>query len=198
MTGAVTLSGAVMTHPRRIEFAQTLLSTTPTGLLRLVADPDPTGPPTALRTAMRAWSEYPSTATHHLVLQDDVVLCRDFFHHARTAIAAAPDAAIAFYAHWNSRNAAAVRLGALTGARWVRATGEYTPTIALALPVEIASGFAGYARRHGDTWPDDVVMSRYLGFLGVPTYLSVPNLVDHANLPSVMRNDYHGPRQAAC
>ena len=45
-----------------------------------------------------------------------------------------PHAALALFAFWNSRNGAAVRLGALAGARWVPGAGEYTPVAALLLP----------------------------------------------------------------
>lgn len=194
----IVLTGAVMTHPRRTGLTGRLLAAAPAGALRPVADPEPAGPPTALRTAIRAWSAIAEGTTHHLVLQDDAVPADGFFDHARAAVAAAPDAAIAFYTNWNSRNGAAVRLAALAGSRWVTATHEYTPTVALALPARIAAGFANFAEAHGSTWPDDVVMSRYLRSAGVPVLLVAPNLVEHADEPSVLRNDSHGSRRSAC
>ncbi|MEV6908160.1 hypothetical protein [Amycolatopsis sp. NPDC051071] len=192
------LTGAVMTHPRRPGLEGRLLAAAPAGALRPVTDPDPAGPPTALRTAIRAWSAIAEGTTHHLVLQDDAVLADGFFDHALSAVAAAPHAGIAFYTNWNSRNGAAVRLAALAGASWVTATQEYTPTVALALPAQIAAGFADFAKAHGSTWPDDVVMSRYLRAAGVPVLLAAPNLVEHADEPSVLRNDSHGSRRSAC
>ncbi|MGP3983158.1 hypothetical protein [Streptomyces sp. KR80] len=194
----VRISGAVMGHPRRQESAKALIAQAPDGLLQLALDPDPDGPPTALRSAMTAWSAVTSEATHHLVLQDDAVPCAGFFDRVHEIVRAAPDAALAFFTSWNSRNGAAVRMGALLGARWVEATREYTPTVALVLPARLASGFADYARRHADGWPDDVVMQRYLRAHRVPTYLTVPNLVEHDDFPSVAGNDHHGLRRAAC
>jgi nucleoside-diphosphate-sugar epimerase len=195
---SVVLSGVVMAHPRRREMAADLIARSAPEPLELVLDPDPTGPPSPLRTAVVAWGAAPAGATHHLVLQDDAVLSPGFFDHARAAAAAMPDAAIAFYTHWNSRNGAAVRLGALAGARWAPATSEYTPTVALLLPAAVAADFVPYARKHGATWMDDVVMSRYLRHAKVPTYLTTPNIVDHADVPSTADNDAHGPRRAAC
>ncbi|NBH03200.1 NAD(P)-dependent oxidoreductase [Amycolatopsis sp. SID8362] len=194
----ILLTGAVMTHPRRPGLSRRLLAAAPEGTLRRVADPDPAGPPTALRTAIRAWSAIAEGATHHLVLQDDALPVEGFFDHARAAVAAAPHAGIAFYTNWNSRNGAAVRLAALAGRRWAAATQEYTPTVALALPAEIAAGFAEFAVAHGSTWPDDVVMARYLRAAGVPVLLVAPNLVEHADEPSLLRNDSHGSRRSAC
>src|SRR2546423_1122129 len=194
----VRLSGAVMAHPRRTEPGQALIRSTRPGFLALVLDPEPDGPPTALRTAMRAWSSIPPASTHHVVLEDDAELCPGFVEHAERAAAAAPDAAIVFHANWSSRNGAALRLGALAGGRWVRAADEYTPTVALLLPATVGAGFAAYARRHGGSWAGDVVMSRYLKSIGVPTYVTVPNLVEHGDHPSVADNDFHGLRLSAC
>ncbi|MFF2039484.1 NAD-dependent epimerase/dehydratase family protein [Kitasatospora sp. NPDC058170] len=196
--GAVRVSGAVMTHPRRAELARELIERCRPEELDLVLDPEPDGPPTGLRTAVRAWSSVPAGATHRLVLQDDAVLTPGFFDHVRAAARAVPDAALAFYTHWQSRNAAAVRLAVLSGHRWAPATAEYTPTVVLLLPAPVAAGFARYAREHGATWADDVVMSRYLRAAGVPTYLAAPNLADHADVPSMHANGGHGPRRSAC
>jgi hypothetical protein len=147
---------------------------------------------------MRAWSSIPSRSTHHLVLEDDAELSAGFAEHAERAAAAMPDAAIVFHTNWSSRNAAAVRLGVLAGARWVRAAGEYTPTVALMLPAAVGKGFAAYAATRAGSWAGDVVMSRYLRSIAVPTYLTVPNLVEHGDFPSLTDNDQHGLRLSAC
>ncbi|MDW5329547.1 hypothetical protein [Plantactinospora sp. KLBMP9567] len=194
----VRVSGVVMAHPDRTGPGQALIRLFRPGFLDLVLDPQPDGPPTALRTAMRAWSSIPAGATHHLVLEDDAEPSPGFAEHAERAAAAMPDVAIAFHSNWSSRNGGAVRLGLLAGARWARAAGEYTPTVALMLPAAVGAGFAAYAAAHGDTWPGDVVMARYLSAVGVPTYLTVPNLVEHGDLPSLTDNDQHGSRRAAC
>jgi hypothetical protein len=194
----VRLSGAVMAHPRRPGPGRELIRSTRPGLLDLVLDPQPDGPPTTLRTAMRAWSSMPATSTHHLVLEDDAELSPRFAEHAERAAAAMPEAAIVFHTNWSSRNAAAVRLGVLAGVRWVRAAGEYTPTVALMLPAAVGAGFPAYAAAHAGTWAGDVVMSRYLRSVGVPTYLTVPNLVQHGDFPSLTDNERHGLRLSAC
>lgn len=194
----VRLSGAVMAHPRRIGRATALAGAAGPEPLAVVLDPEPDGPSTGLRTAIRAWSSVPAGSTHHLVLEDDARPCRGFFEHAARASAAAPDAAIAFYANWCARSGAAVRLGALAGARLVRPPAEYTPTVALLLPASLGAGFADYAHGCPDRWPDDVLMDRYLRAACVTTYVTVPNLVQHGELPSVSDNDHHGLRLSAC
>ena len=194
MPGDVTLTGAVMAHPKRREAAVRLAG----GVLDVVTDPDPGGRPSAFRTSLLAWSSIPEGATHHVLLHDDMVLSDTFFERATMAAQAMPDAALALFAFWNSRNGAAVRLGALAGARWVRGAGEYTPVAALLLPRRVAEGYVEWARDRGDTWPDDVLMGRYLRQAGVPVYVAVPSLAEHEDLASLVENDFQGLRRSPC
>ncbi|SEH02908.1 hypothetical protein SAMN05444920_13120 [Nonomuraea solani] len=194
MSGDVTLTGAVMAHPKRREAAVRLAG----GVLNVVTDPDPGGRPSAFRTSLLAWSSIPEGATHHVLLHDDMVLSETFFERAAAAARAMPDAALALFAFWNSRNGAAVRLGALAGARWVRGAGEYTPVAALLLPRRVAEGYVDWARDRGGTWPDDVLMGRYLRQAGVPVYVAVPSLAEHEDLASLVENDFQGLRRSPC
>lgn len=190
------LSGAITAHPRRAKEAAALAEQV--GSLDVVLDPDPDGPPTGFRTTMLAWSSIPERSTHHLILHDDMVVSASLLERAERAIREFPDAALAFIAFWNSRNGAAVRQGALAGARWVTATNEYTPLNALILPKDVARGFVDYATRRAGSWPDDVLLQRYLRDEGVRTLISVPNLAEHDELPSLIANDNQGARRSAC
>ncbi|MFJ9411063.1 hypothetical protein [Streptomyces sp. NPDC101393] len=192
------LSGAVMTHPKRLAAAEDLARAAPPGALRVVMDPDPGGKPSVLRTALSAWSAIEDGATHQLVVQDDMILSDAFFDRARLAIEEMPDAALALFALWDSRNGAAVRFGAMAGARWVGAVNEYFPCVAIILPRQVASGFVDYGRRRLDAWPDDILMYRYLRANGIPSYVSVPNLAEHEDHGSISGNAFRGPRRSAC
>ncbi|MFD7920622.1 NAD-dependent epimerase/dehydratase family protein [Streptomyces sp. NPDC059740] len=193
---SVTLTGAVMTHPRRTQAAEALAATDPAGRIRVVTDPDPSGPPTALRTADPSWSCVGEDATHHLVLQDDVLPAEGFFAYVEKVAAAVPDEAVAFYEGWEGRNSGVVRLGALTGAQWAYAVDEHVPSLALMLPAHAARGYAAFAAAHGGGWPYDVVIQRYLASLGIPVRLAVPSTVDHDDVPSIAGNSTHGWRRA--
>ncbi|MEV0348331.1 NAD-dependent epimerase/dehydratase family protein [Nonomuraea sp. NPDC050680] len=194
MPEQVKLTGAVMAHPQRREAAIRLAG----GVFDVVTDPDPAGRPSAFRTSLLAWSSIPSDATHHLLLHDDMVLSSTFFERAESAARAMPHAALALFAFWNSRNGAAVRQGALAGARWVPGAGEYTPVAALLLPRQVAGGYVEWARDRGDTWPDDVLMGRYLRQAGVPVFVAVPSLAEHEDLASLVDNDFQGLRRSPC
>ncbi|MFE0427232.1 hypothetical protein [Streptomyces sp. NPDC058953] len=192
------LSGAVMTHPKRLAAAEQLAGSAPPGALRVVMDPDPGGRPSVLRTAIAAWSAIEDDATHHLVIQDDLRLSDTFFERARAAVAAMPNAALALFALWDSRNGAAVRFGALAGARWVATVNEYFPCVATVLPRDVAAGFVDYGRARLDAWPDDILMYRYLRDSGVPGYAAVPSLVEHEDEGSLSGNAFRGPRRSVC
>jgi nucleoside-diphosphate-sugar epimerase len=192
------LSAAVMCHPRRAMAASNLAVEFPDGVAQVVTDPNPSGPPTTFRTAMRAWSAIPEWASHHMVIQDDIALAAGFYEYVEQAINSFPRAALAMYTNWNCRNGAVVRIGALAGAAWAPAVCEYTPDLALVLPRKTARGYVEYAQRGNGAWPDDVAMYRYLRSIGLPTLLAVPNLVEHRPWSSVANHDFFGPRHAAC
>lgn len=196
--GRFQLSGSVLTHPARGDAASRVTAQAPPGALAVVTDPVPSGPPTVLRTALAAWEAIPPSATHHLIVQDDMRLSATLFERARLAIEAMPQAALALFALWDSRNGAAVRLGALSGARWVASVNEHTQCAALILPRAVATGYVDYVRSHSWTWPEDILMSRYLRSQNVPCFIAVPNLAEHNDLPSIAGNSFRGPRRSAC
>lgn len=193
----IRVSVAVMTHPRRLGSAQNIASSVDSGSVQVVTDPDPSGVPTAWRTACRAWSSAPSDATHHLVLQDDVQLSSRFMERVRTAIEREPHAALSFFAEWGSRTASAIRIGLLSESAWSPVLDDYIPTQALVLPVDVANGFEEYARKFTtEVDPDDVVMLEYLRSSRTPMAVSTHNLVEHDVVQSIVGNNEQGARCA--
>ncbi|MBR7831881.1 hypothetical protein KDL01_01335 [Actinospica durhamensis] len=190
---AVTVSVAVMTHPRRLAAAERLAAHHPELGLEIVVDPEPESG-TSLSAALAAWSRADPTATHHLVLQDDVILCENFAEQLLYAVRSHPAAAISLFAEWGSRSATTVRLAAVRGQNAALAADPFTPTQALVLPTEWAAKFA--AESVGEHGPDDVVMRRFLGTHKVPSIVTAPNLVDHDDRPSLTGNGFQGPRRS--
>ncbi|MEH1166501.1 NAD-dependent epimerase/dehydratase family protein [Micromonospora sp. CPCC 205539] len=192
------VTATVITHPRRLDQARALAAALPGGVCDVVTDPDPSGPPSELRTALRGWSSAGDRATHHLLMHDDMSPHPGLLKRVHAAVRAHPDAALALFAFWGSRNGAAVRQGTLSGARWVRAVNEWTPTNAVVLPREVAARFVTWAGTRRTSWPADVLLHRFLREQGVPAYVAVPNLVEHDNVRSLANNDYQGLRRSAC
>ncbi|HCT77881.1 MAG TPA: hypothetical protein DGT23_15080 [Micromonosporaceae bacterium] len=188
------VSAVVMAHPRRLEAATALRDRHPELDMSIVTDPDPDGPPDALRTARRAWRSVPDHATHLLIVQDDMLLVDDIKDQVYAAAEAMPGQVLCFFTEWGSRSSHALRLATVEGADWVPVIDPYIPTAAHMLPAGIARRLADYA---GEV-PDDVLLLHFAKQEGMTPYISVPNLAQHTPVTSLMGNDLiQGPRPAA-
>jgi hypothetical protein len=190
----IVLSAVVMTHPRRIAAAQALRQRHPELDLGIIVDPDPAGAPDALRTARLAWAAAGENATHHLVLQDDMLLVDGFARQLHAAIEAIPDGLLCLFSEWGSRTSHAVRLAAIAGASWVPVLDPYIPTAAHVLPAPVSRVLAEYPGQG----PDDVMLLRFVREHGIVPLVSAPNLAQHEAVESLMGNDLiMGPRRSA-
>lgn len=193
------ISIAVMHHPKRAGSVGHLLQSCLPLRARVITDPDPYGVPSPLRTAKRAWAAIDEEATHHVVIQDDVRPAPCFATSLVELLPLRPDDAIALYVNWNSpENSYLVRRAAACGVPFAPLSlEEYTPTLGLALPVNIARRLAVHlAGLSDDLRDDDDVISVFLRENGVHLAATVPNLLDHGDGESVAGNDAHGSRHA--
>ncbi|MGD3108784.1 hypothetical protein [Streptomyces sp. YGL11-2] len=190
------ISSAVMTHPVRRAQAEGLVARL--GLGGLALDPDPDGPPSALRTALVAWAAAAPGASHHLVVQDDVSGPDDLLGLVGHAVGRFPDEALVFYTNWHARNGAASRLAALAGASWVRAVpDEFTPSLSICLRVEVAADFLEFARESTQRH-DDELLTGFFRTRGRMSLLAVPNVVEHVGTSSINGHATQGIRLAVC
>jgi hypothetical protein len=194
----VVLSASVMTHPRRIADARRVLGSLGIADSFLAVDPEPDGPPSSLRSSQVAFSGAERfDSTHHLVLQDDVRVCADFANSVREAAEGHCGDALSLFVEWGSRTAYLARWAVFTGAGAVPVVNPYMPTPALILPRGLALDMGRYLRG-ADGRSDDRAALRFLRDRGTPTLVTVPNLVEHEDLPSLKGNDGHGLRRSAC
>lgn len=193
----VHVSAVVMSHPRRRHLAEQLCRAHPELGLTIVSDPDPAGAPSAWRTARRAWSAVSPDATHHLVLQDDLVLASGFAETLTAAIESRPRDAISLFVEWGSRTASAIRVASVHGRSWAPVVDDYIPCAALVLPTQIARGFSRFAAEtSSESDPDDVVLLDYLASVGVQPVALVANPVEHDLVESVVGNTIMGLRRS--
>ncbi|HCU52094.1 MAG TPA: hypothetical protein DGG94_20235 [Micromonosporaceae bacterium] len=177
-----------MHHPAREHLLPPLLHACAPLRARVVTDPDPTGIPSPLRTAKHAWAAVAVGATHHLVLQDDVVLSAGFADDLRRVVRAQPQSAIALHTNWNSpENAYRVRLAATVGAPFAPlSTREWAPTLGFLLPAPLARDLAHYLARFPDeVRDDDELIVRFCRARSTPILACVPHLVDHGHAPTL-------------
>src|SRR5580658_1222480 len=198
--GEIRLSATVMTHPGRIDEARRLRDQYPELGLQVVCDPKPDRKGINLDAAQASWSSVADWATHHLVIEDDAILCSRFAERLMAVIAAQPHAAVALFAEWGSLSASVARMAALHGTSFSEVVDHYFPHQAAVLPADLARGFDAFAQSATGPKACDVVMHRYLRSEGVQCYVSVPNLAEHGDLPSLVgaRSEFQGRRKAVC
>jgi hypothetical protein len=186
-----------MHHPTRRDGLARLIEACRPLTPRVVVDPNPSGPPSPLRTAKLAWLAVAPDATHHLVLQDDVVPVAGFASHLERALTAQANAAVALYVNWNSPfNSYLVRLAAVLGSQWAWLTDrEFAPTLGLVLPAAIVSPLAERLAGAPDEFRhDDKLVAAFCRERSVPIVATVPQLLEHAGDLSVAGNQRNGLR----
>jgi hypothetical protein len=184
----VVLSVVIMHHPRRQDRIPALLALCRPLPVRVITDPEPDGPPSPLRTAKRAWAAIAPGATHHVVLQDDVLPMAGFAEHLSRALAARPADGVTLSVQQTSpRNSYAVRRAAIAGRAFAGMSAvEWTPTLALALPVARAEELALFLAGVPDSYvDDDQLVTAFSAKHDLQVVATMPNLVEHADVVSL-------------
>ena len=143
---------------------------------------NPSIPLAVIRDTRRegCWPTYRRTleaagqASHHLVLQDDLKLCKDFIRSVKEVIRARPENVIALYTNTRSVFTARDR-----GESWVERSGAAGP--AVIWPTDLIAEFLQWQDRHIDRnfpW-DDVRVSMWLIKTSKRAFATVPSLTQH-------------------
>ena len=139
-----------------------------------------------------AWERRLPNATHHLVLEDDALVCRDLYEGAKAMLRAVPDAPVMLYATTPPGADAAYRHAMATGRHWVRTHGFWT--VAPVLPVGLIEPIFDWARNHTrPDWDDsyDKRLSVAVQVLGIKSMVAVPSPVSHDwSIPSIRGHDH--------
>ncbi|MGP3920402.1 hypothetical protein [Nonomuraea sp. 10N515B] len=196
------ISIAIMHHPARAHLVDALVRSCLPLTARVITDPDPAGIRSPLRTAKRAWAAVARGATHHLVIQDDALLCADFAAQLTAAVAARSGDVVALYSDWNSpQNSYLVRRAAAAGAAWAPlSSSDWAPAVALLMPAELARDLAAYlATIPDDVIDDDEMIAKFCRERGLPLLATVPHLVEKAQVESLTAHEdvYHATVFAA-
>ncbi|MBY8881444.1 hypothetical protein [Actinacidiphila acidipaludis] len=191
------VSVSIMAHPSRAARAERLRARFSVFPARVCYDPEPDGEPSTVRTARLAWQPWDPSATHHLVLQDDVTPTDDFEATLLEVVGHEPAAALGLFCEWGSYSSYAVRLALLSGHAWTESVDSYFPTVAGLLPREAAAGLAAHLASRGADAIDDVAVFSYLTDAArLRVLLTIPQLVQHDGDVSLIGNDGHGVRRS--
>jgi hypothetical protein len=127
------------------------------------------------KNARRAWTALGPRATHHLVLQDDMLPCRNFFSHVNDILTALPDSPIGLASRWNIVQKARDRGDAYWQSCGVGSGGM------LILPADIARDFIDWSDRETRAeYPhDDRRLTLYLLSRNLRVWHTTPSLLEH-------------------
>lgn len=155
---------------------------------------DPPSPWTGYKLALQRGLEDPTNPTHVLVLQEDVLICRNFPLAVEQIAKAKTDQPVALFLSWlPPRLAKDARLAARKNQRYIQAApANFCPVVAVLWPVEAAARFLDWASRaklpgHPDrVHSDDAVLGDWIKRMREVVWITVPSLVQHPDMvPSV-------------
>lgn len=118
--------------------------------------------------------EAAGNAKHHVVLQDDLALCKDFVRSVRAVIRARPDSLVTLYTNSNAVFRACAR-----GESWIE--NASVPGPALIWPNRLIGEFLGWQDAHIRCelpW-DDIRVSMWLVKSAKRAFATVPSLIQH-------------------
>ena len=151
------------------------------------------GPEGTWRAAREGWLcwhngmvdlyEEAQTASHIVVLQDDVLPCDDFVPRVKAALDEEPWAVVTFF----SRNRK-VQESAVRGKRWATIpASQFLMAQAVAIPLEWVQGFVDFADYCDPVLGDDARIKRWCREARRPIMATVPSLVEHAEVASCIK-----------
>lgn len=151
-------------------------------------------------TARRALLAYDPWATHHLVVQDDAILCRDLLPAVERAIRETGEHPVSLYlGHGIRRTAWGPRALATVEGRWLRTVGP-NYGVAVVVPTEHIPDLVRWCdqERHFEALRTkvqrgayDMRLTRYYRRRKLDCWYTMPSLVDHRGVeesPSMMPN----------
>lgn len=190
------VSVAVMAHPSRAELVQRLLER-----LDRPAEVVWDERNVEWHTGRRALLAFDPAATHHLVLQDDAVVCRDLVAGLEAALVAAPEeCCVSLYVGRVRPYTARVERVVAEAERAERHVSWIVMRdlhwgVGLVLPTALLPALVRDQDRMANVVEYDRRISRSLVRAGVPVWSTWPSLIDHRDAPSLL---HHGddPRAA--
>lgn len=143
-------------------------------------------------TARRAWLTFDPEATHHLVIQDDAVVCRDLIRGVERALEFVPaDSIQSLYVGTRRPVAHSVRQA-------VRAAREQQPSwivmnglhwgVAVVIPVPEIRAMVDWCDQQTIRGDDNRIRRYFVTQKRWPTWCSWPSLVNHRQIASVLKH----------
>lgn len=138
--------------------------------------------------ARRCWLSEPSVpATHRLVLQDDVILCKSFLQYADKCMRFKPEAVWSFYVGWRAEQ----KFPEYKDTPYLRIRGCKTGAPALLIPFDYCREIISETDIiFGADYPhDDSRIGWWCAYHGIPLMTTNPQIVQHSPIKSVLNHN---------
>lgn len=190
------LSCAVRAHPHRRDLVDALLQRLDLSDEHVVWDEKND----SWNTGARAWQAHDPDADWHLVIEDDAVVCRDLLAGVTIALERLPLNSVASLYLGNRTSSREIGRAADWADRekapWVQAR-TLVWGVAIAAPVASIPGMLTWCNgltRYDSRVYDTRIARYYAEILQWPAYYTWPSLVDHRQVPSLLRGGGEGRR----
>lgn len=194
----INLSIAIMAHRKRERHIPYLLERLPEGTPVIWDQHND-----RWDTGRRSMLAYGADATHHLVIQDDAILCRDLAEGLERALTFMPSNPISLYTGKVRPNHAyvanMVAQAQRTGRHWISMQGPWWG-VGVCVPVEHIGPMIAFGDQRPDIANYDLRMSRYFDAIELECLYTVPSLVTHRvgpDEPSLVPGRGHGASRTA-
>lgn len=184
---AVSVGAVIMAHPQRGEMAERIRSQLDRDVpIQYDANPVPSSDP-AQRWAngAAAWRQIDAGCDWGLVLQDDVVVCRDLLAGLETALTHVPSESVVSLYLGRRRYLRTTGIDRAGHAAWVVMAG-LTSGQGIAVPTRTIDDMLAWCQRNGPSNYDIRIGAYYEKVLRWPAWYTFPSLVEHARVPSLI------------
>lgn len=168
MHNAMKISASIMAHPSRTEYISSLREKL--GDVQVAYDKGRG----MWKTCKAAWKMYDREADFHVVIQDDAIVCDDFYERAKKIL----EVDYAAYSFYFSNSPALVSMAS----KGMRAGYVLRPKlhwgVAVCLRTSLIEEMIEYCDKLND-WQDDVRIKKFLEMMHLPVYCPLPSLVSH-------------------
>lgn len=182
----IKLSVAVMAHPARAEFVPGLVERLGISESQVAWDEKND----RWDTGCRAWRMHASGATHHLVIQDDALVCHDLIPGLTKALEYVPKTALVSPFMGTRRPATQkiermVRYADKINASWI-VIGPLNWGVSILTPTDHIEEMLAWGKTQKYPNYDKRIGQFYRRVKPWPTWYTWPNLVDHREVPSLI------------
>lgn len=174
----------------------------------IITDGEALTDPNPWRNYRRCLSDPPAGATHLVILQDDVVVCRNFAQAVERLVAVRPDDVLSLFVGGVARTGAMRMLeAAKAGRSWVPmyyvGSPEVAHVVSVVWPVALAAEFLAWTEvakipsYKGVPRSDDAVFGAWLRLTRRTCWACVPSLVEHPDDVPTLIHDRERARGGA-